>query len=171
MKGWDRSHVTRLKARGRIVLNDDNLVDVDATEKRLAETEGAIRPDVADRHAHERGKGAAADGAEDDVGAHGINSSNAGRMKLYFEALRAEREHAEACKELVDRKAYNEALANAIAVFRVRMDAMPDQLTASILVEREEARIKTLLTDYKDDLLAELAAAFAKIEKEAGHVA
>jgi hypothetical protein len=52
-----RQHVSKLKQAGRLVL-DGKLVDVAASIKRIAETEGG-RPDVAERHAQQRSAPAA----------------------------------------------------------------------------------------------------------------
>lgn len=50
--GMSRQHVSKLKASGRLVLVDGQ-VDVEASRKRIAETEGG-RSDVAERNAQER---------------------------------------------------------------------------------------------------------------------
>lgn len=52
--GVDRSHVTRLKQAGRLVLTDDGHVDVDASRARIAATADPNRDDVVARHAAEK---------------------------------------------------------------------------------------------------------------------
>jgi hypothetical protein len=181
LNGWDKSYVTRLKQAGRIVLNESGMVDVAASMARLRATESNLKPAVSDHFQHRRESRDAtgnassarqtAPGEENDDGPGiSINSHNAGRMKLVYEALAKQREHAEACGQLVRADAVGAALANAVTIFRSRMDAMPDLLTAAVMVERDEARVRAVLTDFKDQALHELQDAFSSVGKRIGHV-
>jgi hypothetical protein len=53
-KGWDRSTATRYAQAGKIVVTADGLVDVEASEERLAASKDPLKEGV--RQRHERGR-------------------------------------------------------------------------------------------------------------------
>ena len=78
LRGVAKSHVTKLKQTGRLVITPRGLVDVAASDALIAQT-GGLRPDVAERLAEQRGApavmapGAAADAAVDSTPADGAD--------------------------------------------------------------------------------------------------
>jgi pyruvate/2-oxoglutarate dehydrogenase complex dihydrolipoamide acyltransferase (E2) component len=54
LRGVAKSHVTKLKQTGRLVITPRGLVDVAASDALIAQT-GGLRPDVAERLAEQRG--------------------------------------------------------------------------------------------------------------------
>lgn len=53
-KGWNKSTVTRYAQAGRLVLSDDGMVDVEASEERLASMADPLKEGVRQRHQRER---------------------------------------------------------------------------------------------------------------------
>jgi hypothetical protein len=53
-KGWNRSTATRYAQAGKIVVTADGLVDVEASEERLAASKDPLKEGV--RQRHERGR-------------------------------------------------------------------------------------------------------------------
>ena len=53
LRGVAKSHVTKLKQTGRLVITPRGLVDVAASDALIAQT-GGLRPDVAERLAEQR---------------------------------------------------------------------------------------------------------------------
>jgi hypothetical protein len=78
LRGVAKSHVTKLKQTGRLVITPRGLVDVAASDALIAQT-GGLRPDVAERLAEQRGApavmapGAAADALADSTPADGAD--------------------------------------------------------------------------------------------------
>ena len=78
LRGVAKSHVTKLKQTGRLVITPRGLVDVAASDALIAQT-GGLRPDVAERLAEQRSApavmapGAAADAAADSTPADGAD--------------------------------------------------------------------------------------------------
>jgi hypothetical protein len=54
LRGVAKSHVTKLKQTGRLVMTPAGMVDVAASDVLIAQT-GGLRPDVAERLAQDRG--------------------------------------------------------------------------------------------------------------------
>lgn len=78
LRGVAKSHVTKLKQTGRLVITPRGLVDVAASDALIAQT-GGLRPDVAERLAEQRGApavvapGAAANAPADSTPADGAD--------------------------------------------------------------------------------------------------
>ena len=78
LRGVAKSHVTKLKQTGRLVITPRGLVDVAASDALIAQT-GGLRPDVAERLAEQRSApavmapGAAADAPADSTPADGAD--------------------------------------------------------------------------------------------------
>lgn len=78
LRGVAKSHVTKLKQTGRLIITPRGLVDVAASDALIAQT-GGLRPDVAERLAEQRGAaavmapGAAADAPADSTPAAGAD--------------------------------------------------------------------------------------------------
>lgn len=129
LMGVNRSSVTGWAKLGRLVLVGDQ-VDVEASQKRLAETGGA-RPDVAARHAAARAAQAAppAAAAPSQDGDRIGNSYQAARaVKEKYNALQSKLEYERQVGDLIPRADVETALRALGAAVRAQLDLLPDQV-------------------------------------------
>jgi hypothetical protein len=149
LMGVNKGTVSRWKKAGRLVMLS-GLVDVEASQRRLAETSGG-RDDVADRHAEQRG--AALPMAEQKVGAGGTailrneSRADAQARKESNQADILELELKKLRGTLIEKEASDSANRSGWASIRARLERLPDQL----------APLTTPSTDYDENhaLIAE----------------
>jgi len=177
-----RSYVTQLKQAGRLVLNQDGKVDVEASELLIKQTEDPNRDDVKKRHAQKRG----ADTKVDDIGEEtpdkpakvkkpkvtdpNAASFSAGRAKeQHYKALQAELEYNERMGLLIPKSDMQAAIADVVTNFRQRMESMPQSISAELVgqpIEAIRARLKQECFDILSELSREFGAKLAKRESE-----
>lgn len=159
--GVDRAQITRWKSAGRLVMDQNGLVEVEASLARVEATRGS-RHDVSDRHARERGQALQLDlPAGDQSDADQSIDSDQSALELDAIGLRTRRaqmlkeEHAAALKRLeleererllIQRSAVLKAAADACAVLLSAGDGLADRL-ATQLVGADAARVRALLDD------------------------
>jgi hypothetical protein len=177
--GVARSYVTELRHAGRLALSDDGRrcwlhasvqrIEAtrdpaqDVTRARHAEAR-ATAPESAQAHADPTPSATAPTAAAGDVG----GSYQAARaVKERYLALEAKRAYEQATGKLVAAEDVRHALANAATTLRVRLETLPGSLAAQLAAARDEARIRALLADEVEALLAELSRSFATIGQEA----
>jgi len=125
--GVHKSHVTRLKQQGRLVIIGSGKaarVDVVASKLRLAETEGG-RDDVAARFAAERGQGAANAPSEKRVDAQ--------TRKEAAQADLAEMERDKMRGMLLERELVEAALEDIVAFARQGIENFPHRVAAQLV--------------------------------------
>ena len=132
--GVHKSHITRLKQSGRLVLLEDGKVDVEASKTQIAETEGG-RDDVAARHAAEKGQQAPA-----------VNEKRVGAQtrKEMAQADLAEMERDKMRGLLIERAEVDRALVDLVAFARQGVENLPHRV-ASQLVGKDFDQIMALL--------------------------
>lgn len=148
--GRDRSYVTRLGQKGRLVLTDDGRVLVDESLARIEATRG-VRFDMSKHWEENRGRE-----GEDrphkpvpsvlDTEEIGRRTRVAQMRKEEAEAEKRHRELEELTGALVRRDEIQRALANAVAVILGQIENMPDRIAPQVHgiedMERVRARVK-----------------------------
>lgn len=164
--GWDKSHVTRLKQLGQLVLCANGAVDFAASLRRIADHADPARD--AQRAAAARQRGGADDEADDDddpddterdTGSKRYAASRA--TKEYWAAKTAEVEYQRLVGEIVDRADVERAVADVVTVFRQVVDNQPHRL-ADRLVGLELDQIRACLREDGERMLGELQRGFAR---------
>jgi hypothetical protein len=167
--GWDKSHVTRLKQLGQLVLAADGAVDFAASLRRIADnadpgrdaqrnTAAAKRPDAP------AGAAKPPDGDDDKDKPDDIDGpkySAARATKEFWAARTAQVEYERLTGELVRRTDMDKAVADAAMQFRQAVENQPHRL-ADRLVGLTLDEIRTRLRDDGQQMLAELSRGFAK---------
>lgn len=187
---WRPSYVTQLKQAGRLVLTDDGRrVRVSESLARIEATRDPSRAHVTERHAQARqpgqgegqGRGAPraaqagvqgaapaaaaqppqADGDPEDA-ALPRSYAEAKAEREHYLALAARRDYEQSIGQLLEAAAVRSALADAGTTLRTRLESLRDILAPQLAPITDEARIRTLLSDEIEHVLAELARSFAK---------
>lgn len=154
LMGVHPSYVTRLKQSGRLVLDEDGTVNVEASRLRILETSDPNRDDVAARHAAARG---GMGGGAADAPVPGSYQAARARKEKYL-ALQAQLDYERAAGKLIDRVAVERAVAGAVTLFRQRLENLPHR-TAPLLISKTLDEIRGVLRD-------EVRSAFAELERE-----
>lgn len=167
-------HVTNLKKQGRLVLNDDGSVNVEASMKLIEATASPAHEGVAEYHAKKRLEKESGDFEDDDLK---INYQRNELAALTYRravaktrideenAQRAEDERKKLQNLLLDRMEVEMEAANAIAIFRNRLESMPDIYAAQFAAEHNEEKIKTIWTDQLEYCLNDLNKIFHGLVK------
>lgn len=168
--GKHRSYVTRLAQSDRLVLaKDGKRVDVDASKKRIKETEDPNRDDVRKRHATTRDAKPPATTAkpgssrpqptpEDPEIKRVSRSFNASRAdKEHYLAQTARLEYERATGKVVDTEAVQHAGSEAGAAIRARLENIADQLAPQLAPVTDETEVRRILDDHIEGVLTELA--------------
>lgn len=136
--GVHKSHITRLKQQGRLVIVGSGKaarVDVFASQLRLAETEGG-RDDVAARFAAESGQEATNAPSEKRVDAQS--------RKEAAQADLAEMERDKMRGLLIEREQVEQALADIVAYARQGIENLPHRVAAQLVGKDFDQIITTL---------------------------
>lgn len=161
LKGWNKSTVTRAKQAGRLVMVS-GLVDVEATEARLAASSGG-RDDVAARHAAARGAPEAP--AAPSAGSVGGESrADAQARKESAAADLLEIELAEKRGSLIPKEDVDAALKAMGASVRARLDVLADQLAPVVAPVADMDEVHALLAEHFRAVLAGIADDLARME-------
>jgi phage terminase Nu1 subunit (DNA packaging protein) len=172
LMGVNKSTVTRWAEKGQIVTVSGQ-VDVEASRARLQETGGA-RPDVADRHAQERGQEVGAGGtaqsapppaqSDDRVG----NSYQAARaVKEKYNALQAKLEYERQMGNLIPKEDVDSALKALGASVRARLDVLADQLAPVVAPVTDLDEVHAVLAEHHRAVLAGISDDLARQEHAA----
>lgn len=164
----DRAHVTRLKQAGRLVLAADGRVDVEASLARIDATRGA-RFDVEARFAAQRAESlplelpapdTAPESAQDptairiDLDEIGRRTRHAQMLEREAVARIREREEQEQAGLLIRRAAVVKAASDAVAIILNAAETLPDRVAPLLLNLNDPVRIRALLRDEVEQLLA-----------------
>lgn len=170
------SYVTALKDAGRLVLDDDGRVLVDATQQLLRDTADPAKDGVRARHAAARaaaqgaGEAPAGEGEDDAAPAPGEPPSSDARRKAKALADAAE---ADARKKLRDEAVelgtllhvddVTAAVREAAATLRAALENLPTRLAPLLAAEADEGKCRVLLAEAVEHQLEDLARQFAAI--------
>lgn len=169
--GVDRSHVTRLKKAGRLVMTTDGKVDVAESRARIAATADPNRDDVAARHAASREtKVSPRETAppspaqpEDKVG----NSYLAARaVKEKYLALDAKIDYEKKVGNLIPKEDVDAALRAMGAAVRSAMEIFPDQVAPLVAPVLDIEEVHSVLAQACRDALAGIEHALARYQAE-----
>jgi hypothetical protein len=175
--GVDRSHVTRLKQAGRLVMTPEGLVDADASRALIAGTVDPNRDDVAARHAAARSAKVSPGGTappaapptpEDKVG----NNFQAARaVKEKYLALDAKVSYEQRIGQLIPRADVEQALDDLVAAVRAGVENLPHRIAAQ-LVGKDLDTVRALLKQEIGGIMAEMHGGarkrLAELTQEAG---
>lgn len=169
--GVDRSHVTRLKQAGRLVLTADGRVDPETSRVRIAATADPNRDDVASRHAAARDTKVSprdtapppAQAPEDKVG----NSYQAARaVKEKYLALDAKIDYEKKVGNLIPKEDVDAALKAMGAAVRSAMEIFPDQTAPIVAPILDIEEVHNLLAQACRDVLAGIEHSLARYQAE-----
>ena len=144
--GVNRSHVTRLKHAGRLVLTADGLVEVEASHARIIDTADPNRDDVVTRHARARGAIVSdlplAEKEEIDINGNKFQEHRS--LKEKYLALDAKASYESRIGELIPRAEVESALDDVVEFARSSLENLPHRV-AGLLVGRDyDAILATL---------------------------
>ena len=173
--GVDRSHVTRLKQEGRLVMTSEGKVDIEASRQRILETAGG-RDDVSARWARARGaepatappaqpQGVPA-GREDDDPAITTRADAISRKEHYL-ALHAKLDYEKAIRAVVNREDVAEAFADVMILFRQLIENQAHRV-AALLVQKDIDFIRATLKQDSQEIISSVWKEADKREKEMG---
>lgn len=145
MIGCGRSWVTELKKQGRLVLDSEGRVLVEASKARIA----------------------ASNGADERAAVTTPKLKDARERKENAEANLKEIELAERMGKLMPADQVISAVASAAVTLRTRLESLPDVLAPQLAAMTDEQEIRALMADQVEHLLAELSAGFESVAKVA----
>ena len=180
--GVDKSHVTRLKQHGRLVLTEAGLVDVEASRKKILATSGG-RDDVAARWAAQRGAEVAEGQPPADCRATASTRGNGGNNAGTTGGAAESRIDAQARKEaaaadllemereqkrgnLIPKEDVDAALKAMGAAVRSAMEVFPDQTAPIVAPVLDLEEVHSLLAQACRDALAGIEHALARYQAE-----
>lgn len=169
--GVSRSYITKIKAEGRIVMTADDLVDVEASNAKIAATRDPNRDDVAARHAEARQPAEPAPAAKppapetDKVG----NTYQAARaVKEKYAAMTAKLDYERAAGLMIERAAVEAAVEDVMTTVRQALEQQPHRV-APMLVGRNLDAIRSTLKQANHSVLTEMVKEFTnRIRQMAG---
>lgn len=176
--GVDKSHITRLKQHGRLVLTEHGLVDVEASRQKILDTSGG-RDDVAARWAAQRGAEASEAQPPADRRREGTTRGNgaapAGAAESRIDAqarkeaaaadlLEMEREQKRG--NLIPKEDVDAALKAMGAAVRSAMEVFPDQTAPIVAPVLDLEEVHNLLAQACRDVLAGIEHSLARYQAE-----
>lgn len=160
------SWVSQLKAAGRLVIAEGELIEVEASLARMEATEDPSKAGVVERHARDRAEKRAEKDAENPAGGGGASTqaekhTHGGfkdhqSRKMKADADMAEMERDRLAGSLLPADAVEFAMDDLVAGVRTRLESWPDRLapelyplstlesTRAALVEAVEAELHAL---------------------------
>lgn len=189
LHGCTKPYVTALRKAGRLVLTDDGKkVRVAESLARIEATRDPAMAAVAARHAQERGAalagvpsstpaatspGLAPPPPADDDAFDGGDEGNPDyqRWKARKERAAALREELRLGEEAGDLVRIADAVAVAAQAFtsvRTAFEALPDSIASTLAGESDESRVRILLADEIEHLLANLSTEISALQRKDG---
>jgi hypothetical protein len=167
--GWDKSHVTRLKQLGQLVLTGAGLVDYTASLRRIAENADPARDAQRQAAAVRSPAPDPAPSAPPPAPAPDVDPKYASSRadKEYWAAQTAKLEYEQLVGKVVYRADVDKVVADVTLQFRQALENQPHRL-ADRLVGLDLAAIRGRLRDDGQEILAELARGFAKRLQQLG---
>lgn len=157
--GVTQNYVSELKRKGRLVLFDDGSVNVEASMQLIADTEDPGKAHVAERHQREREQKLS--GQLDDMsGRAGSAYQQARAMREKYTAMQAKIAYEKEIGVLLVAQEVRMAVADGDAIIRNRLESLPDILAPQLAAEKDEQKIRLLLSSQIEYLLDELSRTF-----------
>lgn len=161
--GKTRAHVAHLKNDGRLVMNGDQ-VDVEATMKLIEDTSDPSKAGVVARHEQEREQ-KQNNPMDSQQGLAGSAYQQARAMREKYAAMQAKLAYEKEVGLLLEANGVRLAVADGDAIIRNRLEALPDILAPQLASEKDEQKIRRLLTDHIETILAGLSKTFGGMAK------
>lgn len=167
MQGWNPGYGHKLKSAGRIVTvteNDRELIDVEASLERLAETADPAKAHMtavnAQQRANHRGPAAPAAAAAP-AQASSTNSTyhQAKTAREVFEAKTAEIEYRERSGELISKSVARAEMSTKVGLMREALLASSARLAPLLANETDAKKIRALLDAEHRSALGHVAGA------------
>jgi phage terminase Nu1 subunit (DNA packaging protein) len=170
LKGWKPSYVTKLKDKGLLVLTDRGLVDVEATDARIAAAKDPSKQGVAERwqdHRQQRDVRSELDPHTASDAGDPDEPKDPGKREDYWFwrglrekelALAAQKERLKIEGELVEAAAVREAQVALARAIRDRLLALPERVHLQLAAESDPLKVLYKLDAEVRDCLRQLAA-------------
>ena len=167
--GWDKSHVTRLKQLGQLVMLDGGLVDYAASLRKIADNADPGRDAQRQAAAQRSPAPPSPPEAPEAPAAPPVDPKYAASRadKEYWAAQTAKLEYEKATGLVVYRADVDKVVADVALQFRQALENQPHRL-ADRLVGLDLVAIRTRLRDDGQEILTELALGFAKRLQQLG---
>jgi regulator of replication initiation timing len=155
--GVTKGYITQLKQAGRLVIAENGMVDVEASQLRIKDTGDANRDDVKARHEIARSGQATEKTAKKPIVKDGdhVSFSDGRAKEQHFKALQAELEYKKSIGELVAVHEMQLAVADVITTFRQSLENIP-HLLAPTLIGKDLDFIRASLKTEMGNALREL---------------
>ena len=172
LQGFSVGYVTKLKQQGRLVLTREGKVDVEASVRRIRDTEDPNRSEVRARWRAERPAPVnsavtsdIAPGADAETSGDGseMNYQDARAMKERFLALQAQADYQRSVGELVSSSDVRLAALNLGTLLRTSLEGLPDRLSAELAALSEPEAIRARLVEEVEDVLQQIGDGVAKL--------
>lgn len=179
--GCKPGYVTQLKHDGRLVMAADGRhVLVEASLARINETRDPSKAGVAERHAAARGAAlrvaeTEAEPSPEDSAGHGESPDEDEATIPQFQEWKARRERASALREeiklaeeageLIRRDEAVAVVSAAFVAARAALEALSDTIAPAVALETEESRVRTLIGEEVEHVLANLANDIAALQR------
>lgn len=166
------SYVTKLRANDRLVMTDDNKVDVELSLARIEATADPNRDDVRARHARERGQkkepgeGTTVPAPNPETAQISESYTRARSVKERYLALQAKLDYDRAIGLVVDTASVQAAGVELGTALRAAMENLPDQLAPLVAAQADEDRCRQILQDHLEAILKEIAAKIARLAEQ-----
>jgi pyruvate/2-oxoglutarate dehydrogenase complex dihydrolipoamide acyltransferase (E2) component len=161
-------YVTQLQTAGRLVMEGDK-VNVEASITRIEATRDPSKAGVADRHAKARAEKQTQEApqpptnAEIEDGASGSAYQRAKAVREKYNALMAKTAYEREIKQLLPVDDVRQAVMDGDVLIRSRLESLPDMLAPQLAAETDEQRVRAILIEQIEYLLAELSSSFHKL--------
>lgn len=166
MLGMSRCQITTYKHQGRLVLDENGLVLVEESRKRLEETRDPRRQDVVDRHAREKAAKAAAraqaEQLQDKASEIDVSLIEVRKRREMAKAEIAEMERDKMRGLLADVAEVRRLMSEAGTLVRQSLESVPDRLAPELAGMTDQAAIHARLAE---EMEAVLVALVGKLEK------
>lgn len=168
LQSWNPGYAHKLKTAGRLVMVSDSgkdLVDVDASLARIAESKDLAKGHMADVNAQQRAmhRGTVAPPAGGGMGGMGGSSTNstyhqAKTAREVYEAKNAQMDFEIRAGRLVNADLVEAKVQARAAALREAMRQIPGRLAPLLAVEGDQATVQHMLAAEIDRVLLEQAA-------------
>jgi hypothetical protein len=163
-------YVTQLQTAGRLVMEGDK-VNVEASVARIEATRDPSKAGVTDRHAKARAEKQQTETAppendeelDDDDVLVGSPYQRAKAMREKYNAMAAKISYQKEIKELLPVADVRQAVMDGDVLIRSRLESLPDMLAPQLAAETDEQRVRAMLIEQIEHLLAELSSSFNKL--------
>lgn len=170
--GVDRSHITRLKQHGRLVMGEGGGVDVQASLRRIVETAGG-RDDVAARWAAARLAETAPAAPAAPPRGQGMGEAAIGETRADAQARKEaaaadllEIELAQKRGNLIPKEDVDAALKTFAAAMRAGLEVLPDAVSPLVAPVSSLDEVHAVLAEASRGLLSVVADQLARTEAE-----